>query len=220
MSDTTKNQRLRGGLIFLIAALLAAGALATVYEFTRQRIANNIAAERLRSLIEVLPVNGYNNEPHLDLIEVVDGELLGSPKPQAIYRARQNDEPVAAVISAVARNGYSGTIYLLVGISVAGEITGVRVTKHQETPGLGDKIEIWKSDWIINFDGLSGSEPLDTRWTLTRDAGEFDQISGATVTSRAVINAVRNAMLYFSANQTQIFSAPPQMQMQDINDGE
>ena len=192
--------------MLILTAMLAAALLSTVDRFTAPRIADNIAAERLKGLRAVLPPDAYDNEPHLDFVIVIDPELLGSDEPLPIYRARIGEKPVAAVLTAVAPNGFSGQIRLLVAVGVDGIMTGARVIEHRETPGLGDKIEANKSDWMHGFRGLDSVDPLTEEWVLKRDGGTFDQITGATVTSRAVLHAVRNAVLYFAAHRQDIFS--------------
>jgi len=205
-ATSATRARLRGAVTLIFIAMLAAALLSAVDRFTASRIANNLAAERRQSLRAVLPSGSYDNEPHLDVIEVLDPELLGSDKPVPIYRARRDAQPVAAVLTAVAPNGYSGHIRVLVAIGVDEIITGVRVIEHRETPGLGDKIEVGKSDWIRRFLGLQSVDLLADAWVLRRDGGSFDQITGATVTSRAVLQAARNAVLYFTAHRQDIFS--------------
>ena len=212
--------RLRGALTLVVAAMLAAALLSTVDRFTAPRIADNIAAERLKGLRAVLPVDSYDNEPHLDIIMALDPELLGSDTPVPIYRARLDHQPIAAVLTVIAPNGFSGHIHLLVSIRVNGEVTGVRVIEHRETPGLGDKIETGKSNWMQGFRGLHSAaltaNPLAADWLLKRDGGTFDQITGATVTSRAVLQAVRNAVLYFAAHRQEIFSTDGDEQSESI----
>jgi len=210
-STTTESRsRLRGALMLIILAMLAAALLSAVDRFTAPRIADNIAAERLKGLRAVLPSGSYDNEPHLDIRMVQHPELLGSDEPLPVYRARRGDQPVAAVLTVIAPNGFSGHILLLVAVDVAGMVTGVRVIEHRETPGLGDRIEAGKSDWMLGFRGLQSApllanNPLTEAWVLKRDGGSFDQITGATVTSRAVINAVRNAVIYFAAHRQELF---------------
>jgi electron transport complex protein RnfG len=193
--------------MLIVAAMLAAMLLSAVDRFTAERIAANVAAARLKSLRTVLKPDSYDNEPHLDIVEALDPELLGSDEPLPVYLARLGEKPAAAVLTAVAPNGFSGSINLLVAISITGHVTGVRVIDHRETPGLGDEIEIKKSDWILGFSDLQSTDPLTGEWSLKRDGGSFDQITGATITSRAVLNAVRNAVLYFNAHRGDIFPA-------------
>lgn len=209
----SSNARPVRSVVYLILfALAAAITLASVDRATSERIAANELAERLNALKELLQVDEYNNEPHLDAITVLHPDLLGSEEPLPVYRARMNLEPVAAVLTAVTPDGFSGEIRIFVAIYPDGEVAAVRVIEHHESPGLGDLIEHRKSDWIETFTGLQTSEVVaDLRapaWTLDRDDGDFDHISGATVTSRAVVKAVRNAALYFNAHRAEIFAPP------------
>jgi len=205
--DARPTSRRGGALMLVVAAVAAAALLATVNRFTAPRIADNIAAEQLRSLRAVLTPGSFDNAPHRDVIAVRDAELLGSDEPLPIYRARRGVRPVAAVLTVVAPNGYAGRIRLLVAVGVDGEVKGVRVAEHRETPGLGDRIEARKSGWILGFRGLRSDETPTGAWTLDRDGGAFDRLTGATITSRAVLGAVRNAVLYFSAHRAEIFPA-------------
>jgi electron transport complex protein RnfG len=123
-----------------------------------------------------------------------------------VYRARLHGEPVALVIAAVAPDGYSGTIRLLVGINVDGSLSGVRVVAHRETPGLGDAIEEERSDWILGFTGKSLQNPPLQKWAVKKDGGAFDQLTGATITPRAVVKAVRQALLYYRDQKDALFA--------------
>jgi electron transport complex protein RnfG len=113
---------------------------------------------------------------------------------------------VAAVFSVVARGGYAGDIELLVGVRADGRVAGVRVVEHHETPGLGDGIEADKSDWIRGFDGRSLGDPPREDWAVRRDGGDFDQFTGATITPRAVVEAVRDTLIYFEDHRDQVFA--------------
>lgn len=197
------------GAIFLVAlAGVAAALLAWMYGLTRERIANNELEQRLRALRQVLPADAYDNEPHLDVVMVADPELLGSAQLLPAYRARSADQPVAVVLTAVAPNGYAGEIRLLIGIGVDGRVVAVRVTSHSETPGLGDRIEAGKSNWIDSFSSMQTENPLDKDWVLKKDGGMFDHMTGATITSHSVVTAVRNAVIYFNANREALLAAP------------
>lgn len=204
----------RGALFLVGFALLATALLWWMDQITGARIADNELQQRLAALRAVLPDGAYDNEPHLDSISVTSRELLGDTRPLPVYRARRGTEPVAAVVTAVAPNGYTGPIRMLVGIGTDGHTIAVRVTQHTETPGLGDDIDADKSDWVGSFRGLPTADPLSPEWTMTKDGGRFDHMSGATVTSHAVVNAVRNAVIYFNANREELFAPiaaePPQ----------
>ena len=125
-----------------------------------------------------------------------------------VYRARSEGRPVAAAMKLRANDGYNGRIDLLIGVYANGEVSGVRVLSHRETPGLGDGIDIARSDWILDFNGKSLRSPEPAGWTVERDGGVFDQFTGATITPRAVVHAVRRALEYFEENRETLFSAP------------
>ena len=196
--------RAGGGVFLVIIAIAAAALLSWTDDLTRERIADNELAQRLAALRAVLPATGYDNEPHLDAVFITSPELLGASKPLPVYRARRNGVPVAVVLTAIAPNGYSGAIHLLVGIGVDASVIAVRVTAHTETPGLGDRIEVNKADWIDRFNGMQTTDPLASAWVLDKDGGDFDHITGATVTSHAVVSAVRNAVIYFDAHRQEL----------------
>lgn len=200
------------GFLFLFA-VLGTGMVAYTYDTTAERIADNERRALLRKLNEVVDTDSYDNDIFTDVI-LVESSLLGTRAPAPVYRARQNGWPVAAVLSPVAPDGYNGAIRLLVGINLEGTVTGVRVLRHQETPGLGDAIEAERSDWIRRFTGKSLSNPDLDGWKVRRDSGEFDQFTGATITPRAVVKAVRNALIYFKANRHQLFAQDPEQQQE------
>jgi len=196
----------------VLAVFAVAGALlvASTWQATAERIAANERAFLLKSLEDVLPVGAHDNALAEDMIEVTDADLLGTGEPVAVYRARRGGEAVAVVISPVAPDGYSGPIRLLVGILADGTVSGVRVVAHRETPGLGDKIEVERSPWILGFSGTRLGDPPESAWAVRRDGGAFDQMTGATVTPRAVVKAVKNALIYFRAHRERLMSAPAQ----------
>jgi electron transport complex protein RnfG len=200
------RRRFTGGLLGLI--IIAGGATAIVSlvaSITRDRIAANQSARAMQIVAEVLPGGAYNNSPDQDIQLLVDAGLLGSPEPQATYRARLDGMPAAAALTVTAPDGYIAPIKLLVGIDSNGTVIGVRTLSHLETPGLGDQIDINKSDWMEQFSGRdlpAGNLSL----ALRRDGGDLDHISGATITSRAVTKAVRNALKYYEQNYEQLFA--------------
>lgn len=194
-------------VVFLtLIAGIATALITETKNRTRQQIIDNEIAETMKVLAAVLPKDSYDNELHRDQIMVSDPELLGSAEPQKIYRARKSGRPVAVVMTVATPIAYVGPIKLLVGISVSGEVTGVRVVSHRETPGLGDRIEASKSDWLNRFAGRSSTRPDYEQWRVSRDGGNFDQVTGATVTSRAVVSAVRDALIYFDKHRDEIFA--------------
>jgi len=158
-------------------------------------------ATRLRS-----STSRYDNALESDTIAVVDSDLLGSGENVTVYRARKNGLPIAVLIAPLAPDGYSGSIGLLVGINENGTLAGVRVTSHRETPGLGDDIEVQRSDWIESFAGRSLDKPSAAGWRVKKDGGDFDQFTGATITPRAVVAAVHKALQYYRENRIVLFA--------------
>jgi electron transport complex protein RnfG len=192
--------------VLAVFAASGVGLVAFTEDATRERIEANERAYLLRTLHEVLPSDRYDNEVFTDTVQVTNPELLGSDEPVTAYRAFKGGRPAAVILTPVAPNGYTGPIRLLVGIDFDGTITGVRVTSHRETPGLGDAIEAERSDWIRDFTGRSVGDPPLSDWAVRRDGGDFDQFTGATVTPRAVVKAVRNALIYFDAHREDLFA--------------
>lgn len=189
------------GLVAALAATLVAGS----WEFSRERIAANQRARLIASLSSVLDTSLLERDLDPVLISAEDAELLGSDEPVDVFVPIDGETPLAAIFASVAPDGYNAPIVLLIGIDFpTGRISGVRVVGHRETPGLGDLIEIGKSDWILQFDGKSIDEPPEAAWAVRKDDGEFDSITGATVTPRAVIRAVRNTLVYFDAHRDEL----------------
>ncbi len=198
----------RAALVLTVFAVFGALLVAYTHHGTRDRIAQNERAFLLRSLNVIVPESRYDNDFFNDVIHVTDEEFLGTGEPIAIYRATNGGRPVAAILTPVAPNGYGGPIRLMVGINHNGDLAGVRVVSHKETPGLGDDIDVAQSDWIKQFTGLSLQNPVTAKWAVKRDGGDFDQFTGATITPRAVVKAVHNALIYFGAHRDELFSTP------------
>jgi electron transport complex protein RnfG len=191
----------------IIAAVLTA-VLALVASFTRDRIASNEQAWIRQRLDALLPPSTHDNDLLADSIAVTAPDLLGSAQPVKIYRARRAGAPVAAVLRPIAPDGYRGPIELLVAIGQDGRLIGVQVIRHEETPGLGDAFESRDVHWLDRFRGRSLTEPPIQRWTVRRDGGDFDAFTGATITPRAIVKAVRNALEYYQRNSKRIFDQP------------
>ena len=185
-------------------SLLGLGLVTFTDQLTKQAIAENERMALLRSLRDVLPDSLYDNDIVNDTLQVSDSSL-GSQKPVTVYRARKAHQPVAAVLTSIAPDAYNGNIILLVAILENGNIAGVRVVSHQETPGLGDSIEVDRSDWILAFNQQSLTSLSEQQWAVKRDGGSFDQFTGATITPRAVVNAVKNTLHYFRNNKLSLF---------------
>jgi H+/Na+-translocating ferredoxin:NAD+ oxidoreductase subunit G len=193
----------------IIAAVLTA-LVALVASFTRERIASNEQAWIRQRLDALVPPATHDNDLLADSISVVAPDLLGSAQPVKIYRARRAGAPVAAVLRPIAPDGYRGPIELLVAIGQDGRLIGVQVIRHQETPGLGDAFESRDVHWLDRFRGRSLTDPPTQRWTVRRDGGDFDAFTGATITPRAIVKAVRNALEYYQRNSQRIFELPTQ----------
>lgn len=203
----TDSARLALAIVVLLVAAAAAAALgAYAWQNTGERIARNERAYALRQLDEIVPPEAYDNDPFEDMTTALDPDLLGSDAPLPVYRTRRGGEPVAAIMTVVAPDGYSGPIYLLVGIRYDGTLAGVRVTRHSETAGLGDQIEVEESDWILAFEGRSLGDPPLEQWRLEINGGVFDKFTGATITPRAVVKAVRGALVYFDTHRNELFA--------------
>ena len=192
-------------------AIAGTGLVALAYELTKDRIAEAEREALLRSLHSVVRPENYNNEMFNDQITVTSEQYLGSKEPLTVFRARNDDQPFAVIITAVAPDGYNGDIKLIIGIKHDGTITGVRVVGHRETPGLGDAIEIRRSNWILTFDEHSINNPEQKSWKVKRDGGYFDQLTGATITPRAVVKAVAKALQYFELNKDTLFNQPSEI---------
>ena len=203
----TANRRdiLLSGLFLWLFAVAGTTLVALTEYASNDAIVANEKRVLLRNLHALLPPQELDNDLANDTMLLPPSPLLGTDEDTLVYRARLGGEPVAAILNSVAPNGYNGRIHLLVGIYVDGSLAGVRVVKHAETPGLGDAIEVRKSPWITGFDGKSLDDPNTERWRVKRDGGEFDQFTGATITPRAVVAAVRNALLYYRDNADMIF---------------
>ena len=205
MITATRRQILLSGIFLWLFAVVSTGLVALTEYTAQDKISVNERAVLLRNLHALLPAEQLDNDMVTDTLEVPAADLLGTTEASLVYRARLGGEPVAAIFSSIAPNGYSGRIHLLVGIYVDGSIAGVRVVKHAETPGLGDAVEIRKSDWITGFDGKSLDDPQAGGWRVRRDGGQFDQFTGATITPRAVVAAVHSTLLYYRQNADMIF---------------
>jgi len=204
-STTAVREMLLAGGLLLVFALAGVGLVAYTYDQTAERIEDNRRNTVQRELQAVVPAALHDNAPVRDMIIISGESRLGSVKPLPVYRARLDGEPAAVIFTVVAPGGYSGDILLLVGVLADGTVSGVRVVSHQETPGLGDAIEPHRSDWIRHFNERSLDDPERQHWRVDRDGGQFDRITGATITARAVVNAVRDTLLYFEEHKQTLF---------------
>jgi len=193
-----------------IFALATAGVIAFIYQATASRIADAQYRAAQKALLEIVPADRHNNDLLGDTITLdsVQLEALGIKTDETGYLARMDGIPVAVILPSVAPDGYSGDIRMIVGVNRDGTVAGVRVLNHRETPGLGDKLELAKSSWILGFDGKSLGNPEPDRWQVKKDGGEFDQFTGATITPRAVISRVRDTLQFVEKHQSALFARP------------
>jgi len=188
-------------------AIGGVGLVAVTHALTNERIAANEREATLRKVAAILPMDRMDNDPLEDLIEVSNPDLLGAEVTR-VYRIRNAGQPVALVLNPIVPDGYAGPIKLLVSILADGTLGGVRVLAHRETPGLGDKIEIAKSNWVLDFNGKSLANPTETGWKVKRDGGIFDQFAGATITPRAIVKTVLNSLLFVQEQGTTLYEQP------------
>jgi electron transport complex protein RnfG len=193
-------------VILFAFALIATALLVFTFTRTEPTIARSMQAEKLALLGQVLPPALYDNDLLASQRAVPPDELLGTRNDSAMWIARRGETITAVVLEAIAPDGYGGNIHLVVGIDVDGTVTGVRVTAHRETPGLGDYIARSKSPWIEQFVGTSLVSPEAKRWKVIKDGGQFDARAGATITPRAVVKAVHAALNYFARNRAALLA--------------
>ena len=195
--NTLSYQPISLGLI----ALLTSGALALANQLTRPGVINAEKMDLQNTLTEVLPAGFADNDLLQDNVKVT-----GEDGAQTIfYRARKNGVIQGTVFKTASR-GYAGDVVVLIGIDVKGTMLGARVVKHQETPGLGDKVDVAKSKWIHAFEGKSLGSPPPDKWAVKKDGGVFDQFAGATITPRAVVKAVKQGLQFYDAHRDEILA--------------
>ena len=196
----------KGGAILGLLAAVCTVLVAATHSVTAPRIAANEQAYLEQSLKPVLEGIDYDGKLSESTIEIRAPHELPGDEPVTVYRVYADEAPVAALFVVTARDGFAGPIRLLAGVAADGRITGVRVLSHRETPGLGDLIDADKSDWIQQFRGRSLDDPPATGWAIRRDGGEFDQLTGASITPRAVIKAIRETLAYYGENPEAVFA--------------
>jgi H+/Na+-translocating ferredoxin:NAD+ oxidoreductase subunit G len=185
-------------------AVITGGTIAFTQALTEDRIEQQVARAEARALFEIIPEDRISNRILADTITLPASNTMNNGQPMTAWVARRDSRPTGLILPVTAPDGYSGDIHLLVGINMKGTVLGVRVTSHRETPGLGDKIETKKSDWIYTFEGRSLDDPEPENWAVKKDGGAFDQFTGATITPRAVVSAVERTLVYFREHRRQI----------------
>ena len=189
---------LKPGIVLFIFTVVSIFFVVATEQYTKVKIKYNEEELLTKRLSEI--VDNYNN-PIIEDRFVKKINLHGIEQVVTIYPAKKDNKLFAYLIEHVYPNGYNGDIHLLTGINTDNELLGVRVITHKETPGLGDKIESKKSNWIKQFSGLSLSNPIESNWSVKRDGGSFDQFTGATITPRAVVIAIYQILQYFIVNK-------------------
>ena len=202
------------GVLLGLFGVLGAGLVGLSHEGTAERIALNEREALLHQIHVLVPPEQIDNNMLNDVIEISSPEALGVEKTR-VYLGRREGKPVAAVLSPISTPGYAGPIQLIVAVRFDGTLAGVRVLSHRETPGLGDKIEAERSDWILGFAGKSLLDPRPSDWQVKRDGGVFDQFTGATVTPRTIVRGVKSALEYFGENRLYLFEAGQKKEDQD-----
>jgi electron transport complex protein RnfG len=205
-SEKSSTQVWSSALILAALAAICTALVAITYRAAAPRIAANEQAYLEQSLAPVLAGLSYDGKLSESTLIIPAPHSLPGDAAVTVYRVFANEQPVAALFVVSARDGFSGPIKLLVGIAASGAITGVRVLEHKETPGLGDLIESSRSDWILQFSGRSLGNPEVSRWAIRRDGGDFDQLTGASITPRAVVKAIKETLLYFDTHRDEVFA--------------
>ncbi|HHQ69796.1 MAG TPA: RnfABCDGE type electron transport complex subunit G [Halothiobacillaceae bacterium] len=214
--------------LLVVFFVLGVGIVAYTQEKTAEQIRLNQEAVLLGQIVAVLPASHFDNNPaetafvlpNPEQLNLGDSVLVAGVTPDAQdlakamragqvgFLATKDNQPKAVAVPVVTHRGYSGDIRLLVGVDAEQTITGVRVLQQNETPGLGDKILSSRTDWILAFDGRSLNDPASERWTVQKHGGEFDQFTGATISPRAVVEAVHQALVYVNTHYDQLFVMP------------
>ena len=200
----TKNSALLGAF-----AIICTGAVAIVNVMTKPIIAEQQQKALLKTVDQLIKKDTYDNDLFASCFTVENDKLLGKDRKQKVFLAKQQDNDVALMIEASTFKGYTGEIKIAIAILKDGTLAGVRVLDHAETPGLGDKIQTNKSDWVFSFTGKSYQENNKQIWDVTKNGGDFDAFTGATITPRAVTFAVRDALIYFKMHKAFLFDHAP-----------
>jgi Na+-translocating ferredoxin:NAD+ oxidoreductase subunit G len=206
MPETIIKHAIKTAGVLIAFALVYTALLSGVFKATKTPIEQAEAKARLSLFGQIVPPTMHDNDLLKDTITIAPTELLGNTQPIIANRARIGAEPAAVILEAIAHDGYSGDIKLLIAIKYDGKIAGVRVLTHKETPGLGDYIDVAKGNWIKLFDNESLTKTAEQAWKVKKDGGQFDYMAGATITPRAVVKAVHKALQYFEANKETLFA--------------
>ncbi len=220
-NDSRSTAMKKAGLSLAVFAFISVFFVAITDKLTARKIAENQEAMLLKALNEIAPAESYDNNLLVSKT-VLDKSKTGFTHNTPVYLATKSEQPAIAIFEVTTNQGYSGAITLLVGVNAIDKsVTGVRVVKHKETPGLGDKMEIPKTPpnktpWVFDFNDKSLSNPNIDRWKVKKDGGEFDQFTGATITPRAIVNAVKSTLLYAQRNMDDLFLEETSLTDKDV----
>jgi Na+-translocating ferredoxin:NAD+ oxidoreductase subunit G len=206
MQETIFKHAIKTAITLVAFAFVGTAMLAYVFDITRAPIEASEKEARLALFKEILPESTYDNDLLKDTVEIAPNEQLGNRQPTIANIAKLNNKTAGVILEAIAHDGYSGDIKLLIAIRADGSISGVRVLAHKETPGLGDYIDIARGNWIKLFNDESVNKTLATQWQVKKDGGKFDYMVGATITPRAVVKAVFKALQFYDVNKTKLFA--------------
>ncbi|MDX2320862.1 MAG: electron transport complex subunit RsxG [Moritella sp.] len=191
----------KNGAILALFALACTSVVAITHAVTKDRIAEQEQIQLLKIINQLLPENSHDNNIFQSCKLMVNESLLGTSEPQRIFTATKNNAAIGYAIEGIAPAGYSGNIKLVVGVDTIGKVTGVRILAHNETPGLGDKVEHRKSNWLDDFVDQTLTKENAHSWAVIKDGGDFDSFTGATITPRAVVNSVKDILTFYQSEQ-------------------
>lgn len=206
MPKTILKHAAKTAFTLVAFAVIFTALMASVEQITKAPIAKSEAAARAALFQQVITEDKYDNAVLKDTVTIAPSAMLGNKEPTIANIARMGGKPIAVILEAITNEGYNGTIKLLVAINQDGSLSGVRVVTHKETPGLGDYIDIAKAKWIKLFDGESLQKTNSANWKVTKDGGAFDYMAGATITPRAVVQAVHKALQYYEENKMKLLA--------------
>lgn len=203
----------RTGITLVLFTVAFTVLMAVTYRATKPILDANAQAEKLKLIGEVLPPAEYDNDLLADAVTLPPEPALGTDDATKVYRARKDGKPVALVLEAVAPDGYSGRIGLVLAVRADGRLAALRVTAHRETPGLGDYIDPKKDKhkdhpWVKQFDELPAELVAAGQWKVKKDGGRFDYMAGATISPRAVVNASGRALAWAVHHSEDLFELP------------
>ncbi|MEP1469914.1 MAG: electron transport complex subunit RsxG [Halieaceae bacterium] len=197
----------RNSVLLALFAVVTTLLISGTFLQTKDRIALEQRKAEEKALLQIVPRERHDNSMLDDTIAVsAEAPGLGLEDDKQIYIARKGADAIAVIIPVTAPDGYSGGIDMIVGVNADGTIAGVRALRHKETPGLGDKVDLNKADWILGFNGRSLNNPALAGWAVKKDKGEFDQFTGATITPRAVVAATLRALQYAQTEYETLFA--------------